>query len=155
MVKCSKKKKKGFCFVFLSFHRETEICKDIKMFMLCPSIRFFLWCLIFTAADLKKTNWNGNVRKHRLQFEATAPSGCGSFVSVGLFLDAGWLVLLRGEMLIMYIEQEEAGRRIFIPSVVLSVDVVIVVLVKHTERDNHVGEFNFPPLEPRLQQIMT
>lgn len=58
-------------------------------------------------------------------------------------------------MLIMYIEQEEAGRRIFIPSVVLSVDVVIVVLVKHTERDNHVGECNFPPLEPRLQQIMT
>lgn len=52
-------------------------------------------------------------------------------------------------MLIMYIEREEAGRRIFIPSVVLSVDVV-VVLVKHTERDNHVS-----PSGPQLQQVMT
>lgn len=39
----------------------------------------------------------------------------------------------------MYIVEEETGRRIFIPSVVLDVDVVVVVLVKHTERDNHVG----------------
>lgn len=38
----------------------------------------------------------------------------------------------------MYIELEKAGRRIFIPSVVLCVDVVVVVvvvLVKHTERE--------------------
>lgn len=39
------------------------------------------------------------------------------------------------EMLILYIDEEEAGR-IFIPSDV--VGVVIIVLVKHTERDNHV-----------------
>lgn len=47
---------------------------------------------------------------------------------------------VEGELLIMYIEQEEAGRRVFIPSVVLSVNVV-VVLVKHTERDNHGRRF--------------
>lgn len=48
---------------------------------------------------------------------------------------------VEGELLIMYIEQEEAGRRVFIPSVVLSVNVVVVVLVKHTERDNHGRRF--------------
>lgn len=47
---------------------------------------------------------------------------------------------VEGKLLIMYIEQEEAGRRVFIPSVVLSVNVV-VVLVKHTERDNHGRRF--------------
>lgn len=39
-------------------------------------------------------------------------------------------------LLILYIKQEDAGRRIFILSVV--VDVVVVVFVKHTEKDNHV-----------------
>lgn len=48
---------------------------------------------------------------------------------------------VEGKLLIMYIEQEEAGRRVFIPSVVLSVNVVVVVLVKHTERDNHGRRF--------------
>lgn len=64
------------------------------------------------------------------------------------FLLSSWTMLVsafvldrvEGELLIMYIEQEEAGRRVFIPSVVLSVNVV-VVLVKHTERDNHGRRF--------------
>lgn len=43
----------------------------------------------------------------------------------------------------MYIKPEEAGRRIFIPSVVLSVDVV-VVLVKHTERQSCLKILMFP-----------
>lgn len=48
-------KKKGFCFVFLSFHRETEICKDIKMFMLCPSIcPFFSVVFDLYCCRLKK-----------------------------------------------------------------------------------------------------
>lgn len=71
-----------------------------------------------------------------------SPSGCGFCVSV-CFLLSSWTMLVggfvldrdQGELLIMYIEQEEAGRRIFIPSVVLSVNVVIVVLVKHIERE--------------------
>lgn len=65
------------------------------------------------------------------------------------FLLSSWTMLVsafvldrvEGELLIMYIEQEEAGRRVFIPSVVLSVNVVVVVLVKHTERDNHGRRF--------------
>lgn len=44
-------------------------------------------------------------------------------------------------VLIMYIEQEEARRRIFIPSFVLGVDVVIViVLMKHRERETIMSD---------------
>lgn len=78
--------------------------------------------------------WSSVLHVHHELETPNRPNPVGSIVLSA----AGWSWSAVGfKLLIMYIEQEEVGRRIFILSVVLGV--IVVVLVKHTQRDNHGG----------------
>lgn len=115
----------------------------LKMFKdtLRVIIRFLLWRLISAASDLKVTELEAS--KH-IVLRLVLDSHHFVVFSVSLLCRhaAGGRGQLLGcfRLLIMYIEQREAGRRIFIPSFVLGVH-AILVLLKHTERDNHGGQF--------------
>lgn len=126
----------------LSWDSWSSCFHDVYVQSRCrPSVCLLRWCLIVSAADWKLTNRNRGTA--RCPVSRSNPSGCVCVLLSGWAMLGGGSVLRSRRVVNNVHKAGGARRRIFIPSVVLSVDVV-VVLVKHTERQSCRKILMFP-----------